>query len=131
MKALKLYPVFSTFALAGSLALAVLGPAGAESTPGNTFHAEQLKSTIVQSNVHVASQLANVKSKAVAVFQTIVQTGVNVNLNAVLWNFPTDELEETALFGDLSFMNESPLGELTEPADWMTALGGPPADLVS
>lgn len=130
MKALKLYPVLSTLALAGSMFLGALGPARAQTNPP-TFNDQKTGSTIVQSNVNVASQFAIGTGKIVSIFQTIVQTGVNINLNAVLWNFPTDALSETALFGDLSFMNEGPLGALMEPTEWMESLVEPPTMLAA
>jgi hypothetical protein len=129
MKALKLYTAVSTLALAGCVLLGAMGPARAETNSQTTFHAEQLGSTIIQSNVNVASQLATGPGQLAAIFQTIVQTGVNINLNALLWNFPTDQLTESALFGDLSFMNESPLAELMESTGWVESLSEPPAAL--
>jgi hypothetical protein len=126
MKALKLYPAVSTLALAGSMILGPLGPVRAQTNPLPTFHTEKLNTTIIQTNVNDASQSAIGTGKFAAIFQTIVQTGVNVNLNAVLWNFPSDELEETALFGNLSFLNESPLGELLGPSPWMQTVADAP-----
>jgi hypothetical protein len=49
--------------------------------------------------------------------QLIVQTGVNVHMNALLWNLPTDQLNPEPIFGDLSFLDDTPLEALIHPSD--------------
>src|SRR5690242_4462938 len=112
MKALRLYAAVSTLVLAGSMALMAPRPAQAEPTGQNTVNTEPTGSPIVQTNVLSALQVAAGPGHIADVQQIIVQTGVNVNMNALLWNFPTDKLNPGTMFGDLSFLNDTPLAPL-------------------
>jgi hypothetical protein len=130
MKALKLYTAVSTLVLAGSIALAAPQPVRAEPATHFSVHAEQTSSPIVQSNVLFASESAAGPGQVATIQQLIVQTGVNVNMNALLWNFPTDQLDPGAIFGDLSFLNGTPLAPLMDPSDPPHLLQAPEPSMI-
>ena len=112
MKALSLYSFVSTLVLAGAMFAQTAMPARAKTHIPFTLQLTQGSTPIVQQNIQEAIECVIAPGQKAVVEQTIIQTGFNFNLNAILWNIPADQVDPVAFCEGLDFMNQDPIAHL-------------------